>query len=142
MDKKNPSDKIVLKKKITPLREALAGILVLIIAVSGGLLIRDIGSLGSRGLLTPRHHARDILDRTFMEKPAVDGIQDWMTFDYLNRIFHLAPDALKNALAVTDARYPRITIRRYAQDAHLDAAAALTRVKNSVRAQQAAPPHQ
>jgi len=44
----------------------------------------------------------------------VSDIHTWMTFDYLNVVFKLPTDYLKNKLSITDPRYPNIIINRYA----------------------------
>ncbi len=47
-------------------------------------------------------------------------IQDWMTFDYINSIFALPSDYLKNSLAIQDPQYPHTSIVRYARETKLD----------------------
>jgi len=56
-----------------------------------------------------------------------------MTFDYINHIFGLPSAYLRDKLLVTDARYPRLTIRRYASLNKLDAAGFLSQVRAAVR---------
>jgi len=46
---------------------------------------------------------------------SVNNIMTWMTFDYINVIFKLGPNYLKNALMIDDNRYPNIRIDRYAK---------------------------
>jgi hypothetical protein len=41
-------------------------------------------------------------------------IRSWMTFDYVNDLFHLPSDYLKTQLSVTDPGYPKISIGGYA----------------------------
>ena len=45
----------------------------------------------------------------------INGINTWMTFDYINVVFKLPPDYLKDRLAITDPRYPNIRIDRCAK---------------------------
>lgn len=40
-------------------------------------------------------------------------IQPWMTFHYINSIFNLPTDFLKNSFAITDPHYPDLTLDRY-----------------------------
>jgi hypothetical protein len=42
-------------------------------------------------------------------------IRPWMTFDYVNKIFNLPPDYIKTTLAVTDPRYPQLSLGSYAK---------------------------
>lgn len=44
----------------------------------------------------------------------VSKIQNWMTFDYINRSFSLPQDYLKNEFNITDIKYPRITLTKEA----------------------------
>jgi hypothetical protein len=83
---------------------------------------------------------RDTLTRTFTAKPDVASISDWMTFDYLNRIFKLPPTYFKDVLGITDARYPRLSIRRYATTDLLNPGAAVEDVQAAIRNYQAATP--
>lgn len=61
-----------------------------------------------------------------------DLISQWMTFDYVNRIFNLPADYLKNTLAISDTNYPRIPISRYEKDHKLDTTQFLAEVKKTV----------
>jgi len=63
----------------------------------------------------------------------VDIIQDWMTFDYLSRIFSLPADYLKTALSITDAHYPDLSIGAYARSAGESEAAARASVQEAVK---------
>jgi hypothetical protein len=106
--------------------------LVAAIGVTAFLLVRDVQDFGASGALAPQHHPRDLLRRPPFQRPDATRIQSWMTFEYLDRVFGMPPDYLKDALDVADARYPRVSIRRYARDAKIDEAAALARVKRAV----------
>jgi hypothetical protein len=59
----------------------------------------------------------------------VDKIRDWMTFDYINKVFRLPPAFLKDALGITDALYPNITLRRYAHDRATTSDAVILKVR-------------
>lgn len=60
-------------------------------------------------------------------------IEAWMTFDYLNRVYHLDPQRLKRALDITDERYPWLTIRRYASEKGIDTETAIQRVQAVIK---------
>jgi len=60
--------------------------------------------------------------------------QEWMTFDYIDKAFTLPPQYLQTALAITDSRYPRMTITRYASVAGLSQPEALLKVQDAIRA--------
>ena len=61
-----------------------------------------------------------------------DLVASWMTFDYINKIFNLPSDYLKNSLAISDASYPRISISRYEKNHKLDQNQFLAEVKKTV----------
>ena len=44
-----------------------------------------------------------------------DVLRPWMTFEYVNRIFGLSPEILRDALGITDKRYPKLSIAAYAR---------------------------
>ncbi len=47
-------------------------------------------------------------------------IRTWMTFRYINLVFHLPADYLKDALDVADARYPNLSISSLAKSQKTD----------------------
>jgi hypothetical protein len=63
-----------------------------------------------------------------------DVVASWMTFDYVNHLFALPPNYLQTQLAITDSRYPRLTIAEYADELRLGQSAFLTHVQDAVRA--------
>jgi hypothetical protein len=62
------------------------------------------------------------------------SVATWMTFDYIDHLFALPPQYLQTQLAITDSRYPRLTIAEYAEDTHLGQSAFLTHVQDAIRA--------
>jgi hypothetical protein len=66
--------------------------------------------------------------------PADAGyIESWMTFDYVNVVFGLPPSYLSDALHVTDARYPHLSISRWAREEATTSPAMLGAVQSAVR---------
>jgi hypothetical protein len=47
-------------------------------------------------------------------------IRPWMTFTYINKIFDVPPDYLKNAMSITDPAYPQLSLSGYANYSHTD----------------------
>ena len=60
-------------------------------------------------------------------------IGSWMTFDYVNRLFGIPSDYLKNTLQINDAEYPRMTLSGYAHRNSLNVATFLEQVQAAVR---------
>ena len=66
----------------------------------------------------------------FHHRPlTVDNIESWMTFGFLNRSFNLPPEYLKNALGITDSKYPTITLNRWAKESSIKPADLLEETK-------------
>jgi len=59
-------------------------------------------------------------------------IAPWMTFAYINFIFKLPPDYLKNTLHLAGSLYPNIQITRYARINQLNTVQLLASVKQAV----------
>lgn len=55
-----------------------------------------------------------------------------MTFSYINFIFDIREDYLKNELSITDNHYPNLPIGRYIKSKNLDKAAFIKEVKGKV----------
>jgi len=58
--------------------------------------------------------------------------QIWMTFNYIDRAFSLPSTYLQNNLAVSDSRYPNMTVEEYAKDIGLSTATALLKVQSAI----------
>ena len=52
---------------------------------------------------------------TVTETPDVDTIRLWMTFDYINVVFRLPNDYLKQILGINDPQYPNVRLDTYAK---------------------------
>lgn len=59
-----------------------------------------------------KHHTLGVND--------VSLIEPWMTFDYISTAFKVPSSYLKTALAISDLRFPRITLHKYAKIYGLD----------------------
>ncbi len=60
------------------------------------------------------------------------SVESWMTFNYLNRLFNLAPEYLQTRLVIQDERYPNISIQQYAVSHDIDPAAFLLSVRAAI----------
>jgi len=60
------------------------------------------------------------------------SIESWMTFDYVDKVFGLPESYLKESLAISDARYPRMTIHSYVKKMNLPESEFLAFVRNAV----------
>lgn len=62
-----------------------------------------------------------------------EDIQGWMTFEYINFVFKLPPDYLKQTLSLEGNQYPKTTLKHYASKAGLDTTAFVRSVEDAVR---------
>jgi hypothetical protein len=86
-------------------------------------------------LHTPYYHHRGsnkAQSQSAAPEVSINDIQAWMTFDYVNVVFKLPKDYLKNILGINDARYPNIRIDRYGRDYHIDQTVLLTTIKKYI----------
>jgi hypothetical protein len=70
---------------------------------------KDIFSAYKKGTLFPR--------RRYVKNglSTATSVQPWMTFGYVNVIYHLPPSFLKEKLEITNPHYPNIQIGHYAK---------------------------
>ena len=66
------------------------------------------------------------------DMPTVNDIAPWMTFNYINFVFKLPPEYLKNTLTISDARYPNIQIRTYAKINQIDQVLLIEKIKEAI----------
>ena len=91
---------------------ALLVILIAVLAFLCVLFFRDYSQLErATGMPTPAQIWRArTLTRAPLSLQDVGIVRSWMTFDYLNRVFRLPPGYLKDALHISDARYPHLSL--------------------------------
>ena len=88
-----------------------------VIVISLIALILIIQSLGSFYALRKTGWRAHMLQQP--RTVTTEDIQGWMTFEYLNVVFKLPPEYLRETLGIENAKYPRITLRRYAEQSKL-----------------------
>jgi hypothetical protein len=60
-------------------------------------------------------------------------ISPWMTFDYINKLFDLPQDYLKDSLQIVDTKYPFLTIGDYTKKANTNTAVAIQTIRFDVK---------
>jgi hypothetical protein len=100
------------------------GILVILLVVEARYFIASFHAQYAQGGLRPEyhHHQRLPLVDPSAAHPilTVDSIAPWMTFDYVNVVFHLPASYLKNILGISNPKYPNIRIDRYAKQINMN----------------------
>jgi hypothetical protein len=116
------------KKNIKKIGIILLAILCLASLIS---VIDTTEDLYNSGELRTDHTLR--VRQYHMTHPqTVDDIAPWMTFDYINVVFGLDPQYLKNVLAITDPQYPNIKIGYYIKSHGLNSSSFLDEIKQSI----------
>jgi hypothetical protein len=69
---------------------------------------------------------------TVAKRPSVTAIQPWMTFDYVNVVYKLPKNYMKDILGVNDTRYPNIRIDAYAEQSSIDTDLLLTTIRTYI----------
>jgi hypothetical protein len=85
------------------------------------------GRLNLIQLLLRHKQANEITDKD------VEYIDYWMTFRYIDTVFNLPPNYLKDRFNIADSRFPDITLGNYAKDAGLDRTPFIVEVKKAVK---------
>lgn len=63
----------------------------------------------------------------------IEYIDIWMTFQYINFVFGIPEDYLKDQLHITDTRYPNMTLGKYMKNENIDKADFLEKIKDMIR---------
>jgi hypothetical protein len=93
-------------------------------------LVSDFRHSYHSGQLHPYYHRGQMSHPPL--NPSVSDIQSWMTFNYLNFIFRLPPDYLRQSLNINDSNYPRIQISRYTKLKGIDSGQFLQSVQKAI----------
>ena len=96
-----------------------AAVLCAMLLILSAWLAWDLHSLYHRGIFS-RHMSRSM------------QIEDWMTFRYVNRVFNLPPDYLRENLSISSQYYPNIVIGTYALSHQLDSREFLSQIQQAV----------
>ena len=110
-------------------------ITIAVFCISAFYFVRDASRFRGNAVF-----ARPTLGRGFFmlqsrqpTPPSVESLEEWMTLNYINKLFNLPPDYLKLALAVSDVSYPNITISKLSAEKNESADAYVATVKEAVK---------
>jgi heme/copper-type cytochrome/quinol oxidase subunit 2 len=79
-------------------------------------------------------HVSQLLERHApISVTSASVVRSWMTFDYINRLFALPPDYLKNNVPITDLQYPKLTISSYVKKNGLNQTTFLDELDATIR---------
>jgi hypothetical protein len=105
----------------------LSGVVtVLLIVFLTTLFVRKMERLDQPGRIFTKHRRHPITEADVVR------ISEWMTFDYINTVFGLPTDYLKDTLRIEDTKYPSLTLGKYARKTNIDITTFVTEVRKSV----------
>ncbi len=97
-------------------------------------MAKDFGRLRQFGPQRPiRFGRRWFPPQNTSAAPSTAEIRSWMTFRYINTVFKLPQDYLKNSLAIDNAHYPNLSIDALGKEQKKTSAATLAGVVSSVQ---------
>jgi len=94
---------------------------LILIATSAWLIInfRNLYKSGELRPINPLRHGRYNTTKPILQPGQIEG---WMTFRYINYIFHLPADYLGGKLGITDLAHLNISLDKYASEHKLNRA--------------------
>lgn len=105
----------------------IAALLLFFVVMNMVFLTKDLAEL--------RHQRESYEQFSEIRKTSTRGtISPWMTFVFIEKVFNIPPGYLKDAAHIDDARYPRLTVRRYVRDHNLDQKTVIASLERAVRA--------
>ena len=96
------------------IRKLIRIILIILCIVSFLWLMIVYKQLYSEGDLRIEHNFKNHQIYSHQNQN-INNIKIWMTFNYLNIIFRLDPNYLKNTFNISDPKYPNIRIDQYSR---------------------------
>ena len=122
-------------------RTILIVVLSMLLLITSALFVWDIYNFQQNQMLVPRHRARDLVAFIRAQGRAIassnpataKNVQPWMTFDFLNKTYRLPTSYLRSTLNITDARYPNLSISRYAFSKRESTSSTIAAVEAAIR---------
>ena len=127
-------------KKISPTDSLLIVGTIILLMVFSVFLIRNIQSAHKAGIFKdhqiPPAISNLLLKNKEMNQTSIQDVEfidTWMTFQYVNFVFSVKEDYLKDALQIDDTKYPNMPIGGYIKRNNLDKTEFINKIKDSVR---------
>ena len=100
------------------------------------LLVRNIRAVNRSGMISQHRSLNELLlgrqKNQTISVSDVNYIDYWMTFKYINTIFKLPENYLKDRLSILSDRYPNVSLGKYASTNKIDRALFVSEVKKTV----------
>ncbi|MFA6090147.1 MAG: hypothetical protein WC774_00005 [Candidatus Gracilibacteria bacterium] len=119
--------------KITPVESLLVGAILLLLILFSLFLVHNIQLAHKSGVFNNHTSISGYLienKRTNKTSVAdIEYIDVWMTFQYINFIFGMPDNYLKDALLIKNSQYPSISIGRYIKNEKIDKITIINQIK-------------
>jgi hypothetical protein len=124
-------------KEISTIRIGIMFVLALGLIFLSVSVVHDLARYESTGIFHRHRSIKELLKRNKgleqIDLKQADGIAPWMTFRFVNIIFSMPENYLKDKLSIADSRYPDMTIDKCANSTNRNKTSFLEEVKSTVR---------
>ena len=125
-----------LLKKLTPVESFLTIAIIVLLILFSVFLIRNIQLAHRSGVFQNHMPISELLlkNKQMNQTSArdIEYIDTWMTFQYINFVFDIRENYLKDMLHIEDVHYPNLSIERYIRNQKLDKAIFIEEIKKQV----------
>lgn len=122
---------VIFKKNLQ--KYYLIYILIILILFFSFLVIRDIHKNQKGKLQIQQKSFKEFFQNHKKPISDVEYIENWMTFKYINSIFNVPENYIKDKLNINDKRYPNIPLWRYFKSNDIDSIVWLKQIKIILR---------
>ncbi|MDP2103520.1 MAG: hypothetical protein Q8K26_01200 [Candidatus Gracilibacteria bacterium] len=124
-------------KKITPVEIFIVVLIMVLLITFSVFLVHNIEMAKKSGVFTQRKSVYEMLiDHKKLNQTTVADIEyidTWMTFQYINFVFNIPEDYLRDTFRIEDVRYPNMTLGRYVKDQKIDKIQFIVEMKKIAR---------
>ena len=110
----------------------MTGVLFLVLIFLCYLLLRQYKYLRTERVSLHEALIDSLYQRAVPSEQDIDSVMPWMTFQYINVVFRLPSNYLKDTLHISNSKYPNMSISKYAKASKLDTSSFIVLLKQSV----------
>ena len=111
----------------------ITAVLVIVLIILCIVLAREYSKVAPGRIINRDRFSHFNREHIILGPGDTQVITSWMTFEYINHIFSLPPEYLRNTLLLQDIRYPRISLMQYAQLNHMSPDTFTVQVQTAVK---------
>lgn len=123
-------------RRLAPVESFLIIAIIILLILFSVFFIRNVQLAHKTGVFQSHMPISELLLKNKQTNQTsvrdIEYIDTWMTFQYINFVFDIREDYLKEALYIEDTHYPNLSIGRYIKNQKLDSAVFIKEVKERV----------